>query len=271
MASKRAQRKKYDYQEVDRLVKAYQGGDNEAALKLIQAFSGFIGNFVQLVKNGVIDTRNICLRRFIALFMKNRLDRYKVIGGRYKNDDVRRLIFIMVSMITKQFRPYDEEDIWSELVGELLAMAKKYHNDKGCFFHVYVSKAFHYRAYKRLSAWTNDPVSMTARNYNTVEPEEFEDEIDLIEQVQVDEPLLALVDDGDTLLDENWINGNTCAELFSSLSPLERRVLVLYYDRGWKDREIGEEYGFSTTKVRRIRNEAKMKLAGDRESYAREK
>jgi len=271
MTLKRTQRKRYDYQEVDRLVKAYQGGNNEAALKLIQAFSGFIENFVQLIKNGVIDIRNICLRRFITLFMRNRLDRYKVISAYYKDNEAKQLIFIMVNMITKQFSPYDEEDIRSELVSELLAMAKKYHNDNGCFFHVYVSKAFHYRAYKRLSAWTNDPVSMIARNYNVTEPDEFEDDANLVEQIRVDEPLLALIDEGDTPLDENWINGDTCSEIFHNLSPLERRILALYYDKGWKDREIGEEFGFSTTKVRRIRNEAKLKLAGGGEPHAGKK
>ncbi|MGB9804116.1 sigma factor-like helix-turn-helix DNA-binding protein [Desulfofundulus sp.] len=99
-----------------------------------------------------------------------------------------------------------------------------------------------------------------------MDPEEFEDEKDLFDQIEVDEPLLMLVDEGDTPLDENWINGDTCSEVFAGLSPLERRILVLYYDRGWKDAEIGEEYGFSSARVRGIRAGARKKLTGRRET-----
>jgi len=252
-----------EYGELDRLVKFYQQGDNEAALLIVKAFSGYLTRFLSLVKYGYIDFGNYGHRQFISLFVRNRYERIRILSG-INNDSTRRLVYETAAMVANQFKPYSKEDIWSELTTELLIMAKNYKNDLGYFFHTYVSKAFPFRIFKRLSVWINDVTNMIARNWDrpdmdTLEEDDFAD--GLIEDLDKEEPLLLIPDNSDEVkLDENWINGQTCSEAFSVLTPLERRVLIMYYQEGYTDREIGEQLGYRASSIQQIRSGAVSKL-----------
>ncbi len=251
---------RYDYQEVDQLVKAYQQGDEEAALKLIEAFSGFLTNFLLLVRRGVVDFHNKSLRTFLSLFIRDYRIRRTLLTVYRDGDSIRQLLYTTAAMICNQCSIYDEEDIWAEFVAEFLAMARKYRNDKGCFFHVYVTKAFPYRAYRRIANWIGDPTAVVIRQADGVEVSELEDQDSQQYEEQIlTNPLLLIEEDTD--LDENWINGDTCSEQFAKLTPLERRVLAMYYHDGLRDKEIAEKLGFATGKIRYIRNQAKKKLS----------
>lgn len=256
------------YSELDELVKRYQSGDNEAAEKIIQAFSGYLIRYLQLIKRGNVDTNNAGHRQFIALFVRSKYDRIKIIHG-LANSSTRKLIYDTALMISNQFKPYDNEDIMAELTVELLAMAKNYQNDRGHFFHTYVSKVFPFRIFKRLSVWINDITNMIARNYERPDIETFEDEDfsdELIEDLEREDPLLLIPDTSEGTLDENWINGQTCSDRFSKLTPLERRLILLYYQDGYTNKEISEKLGLSVSSICKTKSTAISKLRST--SYA---
>lgn len=260
----------YDYKEIDQLVKAYQGGDSGAALKLIHAFSGFLTNIVLLVKYGIVDPHNASLRKLLSLFVKSWRERAVIRNVRRTDSEAQRLLYSVAGMVANQFSAYSEEDIWAELVAELLTLARRYRNDRGYFFHVYVTKALPYGAYRRIMKWVGDPAAIVVRSsdeYSLDHLEQYADPDAAPEEETGHAPLI-LADD-DTELDENWINGYTCSEIFSDLTPLERRVLLMYYREGLRDREIAERFGFSTPTVRNVRASARRKLIGRRLADAR--
>lgn len=261
----RAESVHYDYAEVDRLVKEFQAGSDEAGMKLIDAFSGFLMNFLLLVKNGTLDPYNRSIRRFMSLFVKGRTERYMLLSSKRDDETVKKSIYALAGRIASQFSPFEEEDIWAELVAEFLAMARKYYNESGYFFHVYISKAFPYRAYKRLSRLSSDPVAIAFRTRSGAVEEETEihgrqEDIPDIEEA----PVLLINEDLDSDFGENWIGGITCSDMFADLTPLERRVLVMYHMDGYRDKEIGEILGFSAGQIRQIRGRGRKKLIARR-------
>lgn len=263
--SRKDNRRMYTYQEVDALVKAYQAGDNNAAVRLIDAFTSYLKNYIQLLKNGYIDCYNKNMRKFLCLFVKEYEDRQRImrLSGK-KSGKAIQVLYHHAANVARKFAMVDEEDLWSELVSELLTMAKRYRNDRGCFFHTYVSKAFHYRAYKRVIRLINDPSALAMRNDISIDNEENSDlyiQPDAVDQVinEVDR-LITTEDEMDKELGENWIMGFTCSDTFCDLTPLERRVLVLYYNDGYKDSEISEMLGLSRSKISRLRSSARKKL-----------
>lgn len=253
----------YDYDRLDQDVKAYQAGDEEAGLRIIEAFGGFLNGYLALLKKGVVDPRNRHLRAFLRLFMRGRKDRRQVTT--YPFTFKYQFYFnSLVHSICAQFSPYSEEELRAELVTELLAMAKRYHNDIGPFFHTYVAKAFHYGAFRRLARLIQDPAVVSIHCLDRVDPEELagEDGESILERLAVEEERLFVP--GDEELDENWINGFTCSEVFEALTPLERRILVLYYVDRLTIQEIADKlclkhHFVATTKARAI---ARLKEKG---------
>lgn len=257
--------KRYTYEEVDAFVKAYQAGDNNAALGLIDAFKGYLKNYIQLLKSGHIDYYNKNMRKFLCLFVKEYEDRQRIMRIRSrKSGKGLQVMYYHAANVARKFAMVDEEDLWSELVSELLAMAKRYRNDRGCFFHTYVSKAFHYRAYKRVIRLINDPAALAMRSAACLDSEENSDlyiQPDPVSEIEAEVDRIIITEDEiDKELGENWIMGFTCSEMFCSLTPLERRVLVLYYENGYNDDEISAMLGVPKNRVIRIRSSARKKL-----------
>lgn len=250
-------KKKYDYKELDRYVKAYQAGDNEAGLKIIEMFEGFLTNFLVLIKNGTIDIKNSCLRNFLFLYMSSREIRRDLKS--YKHSyKVQAHLYATAHLLSTQFARYDEEEIRAELVAELLIMAKRYKNDIGPFFHTYVLKAYHYRIFKRLMSLINDPTCISMHSLSEINIDDLYEETngtdELLEKLVIEDKSLIMFNNEEPYLDENWINGFTCSNTFTELTTLERRILVMYYIDKLKDREIGEKLGLSQATVRKSRH-----------------
>ena len=61
--------------------------------------------------------------------------------------------------------------------------------------------------------------------------------------------------------DMTWISGQNCSELFQSLAPLDRKLLIKYYMEDYNDRQIAEEFGMHINTVNQKRRQAVVKLA----------
>lgn len=254
--------KRYTYEEIDALVKRYQNGDQIAGEELVEAFSGYLTKYLLLIKHGTVEPYNKNIRKFIALFVKNPSDRQLVLRiYSKKNKRMLSVLYSTAAMIASEFRNHEEEDIWAKLVAEFLVMAKRYKNNRGCFFHTYISKAYPYRIYKRLTKLINDPMNFSYLVGDCLDLDEFEGVSGHQDIYTVTSNKPIVINDEDIEeLDENWISGYTCSDIFSDLSPLERRVIMLYYYSGYRDPEISDMLGFSASKIAKIRANARKKL-----------
>lgn len=256
--------RRYSYEEVDALVKAYQAGDKSAGEELVEAFSGYLTKYLLVIKHGTVEPYNKSMRKFIALFVKNPSERQLVLKVySKKNKQMLGVLYSTASMISSQFRHYDEEDLWAELVLEFLIMAKKYNNSRGCFFHTYISKAYPYRIYKRLSKLIRDPITISYLAGDSSDIDELEGvrgEYDTYEVYEENRPIFICDNIEINELNENWVSGFTCSDTFIDLTPLERRVIMLYYYNGYRDNEISDMLGFSASKIAKIRSSARKKL-----------
>ena len=61
--------------------------------------------------------------------------------------------------------------------------------------------------------------------------------------------------------DISWITGENCSEIFASLSPLERKLIIKYYLEDYNDRQIAEEFGMHINTVNQKRRRAVLALA----------
>ena len=59
----------------------------------------------------------------------------------------------------------------------------------------------------------------------------------------------------------SWIQGQNCSDIFSCLSPLDRKILVKYYLEEWKDGQIAENLGMHINTVNQKRRSAAKVIA----------
>lgn len=61
-------------------------------------------------------------------------------------------------------------------------------------------------------------------------------------------------------LDYRWVEGTTCGEPFTCLTPLERKILLMIYREKHKYEEVGEETVYHFSSIKRKKNEILVKL-----------
>lgn len=271
-----------DYQELQRNLILYKEGNQEAITYIVRIFHPFLAKYTRFIKKGdlpysrYIDTKGVerckvssTISKFVSLFIdkkNNEMDKKKKFSTTcYK--------------IRTLFRKYEYGDIYNELVLALLNMANKYkitqegdqyHKANGTF-HMYISKCFHWEAYRYLSKLITDPLThfelihlcdqFDDMDIETGAPEVFieDEEANFL----FEEKLETLsrqnnIDNADTLtlkeqepissydidsLNFNWTNGVTCSELFTTLTPYEREIIILSFIKNKTDIEIGNLYG----------------------------
>jgi RNA polymerase sigma factor (sigma-70 family) len=203
--------------------------------------------------------------------------------------------------IRNLFSKYEYGDIYNEMVLALLNMADRYkitkegdpyHKENGTF-HMYVAKCFHWEAKRRLdvlvSDWlahnecihlVDDFCDMDLESCDAPElmvPDEramkdFEDMIESTDRslrIKMSEHLTikeyGLDEHSTDALNFNWTNGVTCSELFSSLTPMEREILVLSYIQKKTIIDIADIYNCNKSTITNYKRKAitKIKVRAD--------
>jgi len=271
-----------DYQELQRNLILYKEGNQEAVTYIIRIFHPFISKYARFIVKGDlpyfvfkdfkgVERRKVSatISKFVSLFIEKKTD----------ETDKKKLFSSTCYKIKTLFSKYEYGDIYNELVLALLNMANKYkittdgdkyHKANGTF-HMYISKCFHWEAYRYLNRLITDPLTHSSvihlcdqfDDMNTEEnyPEVFvEDEqatfklekaIDTISRqdniknantltLKEQEPISSYDIDS---LNFNWTNGVTCSELFTTLTPYEREIVLLSFVKHKTDIEIGNIYG----------------------------
>lgn len=188
-----------DYKELQRNLILYKKGNAEAVTYICQAFHQFLTKYTKFITYGILP--------HTPFIDKNGNERFKVdssvssfvslfIDKKATEGMTRSKAFSATcTKIQTLFSKYEYDDIYNELVLALLNMANKYkitqpgekfHKENGTF-HMYVSKCFHWEAYKFLKKLIHDPLA----HYEVVQlcdqfdKLEFDDDQDFNEQALV--------------------------------------------------------------------------------------
>jgi DNA-binding XRE family transcriptional regulator len=218
--------KKITDEQLEKIVQAYQQGDEKAAEDLLQAYKAYFQKFINLIKHGKLNLADRTSKKFLRCFLskEERENLKKWVKSKY----IQQKLNEKTEMIRSRLYFLHEDELLSEMVILLLEMAKGH---DGSNFRTYVSSYFPLNLAKRLilmmkkqQEYDESTIQLTD---NIVEAS-CEDEYNLDE----DKPVYYIRATEPTLFDENWINGYTCGEPFADLTPYERRILKLYYE--WK-------------------------------------
>lgn len=288
-----------DYQELQRNLILYKEGNQEAITYIVRMFHPFITKYTRFIINGDLpyskytDARGIerrkvsaTISKFVSLFIEKK----------DKDVDRKKLFSSTCLRIKTLFSKYEYGDIYNELVLALLNMANKYkitqegdkyHKSNGTF-HMYISKCFHWEAYRYLTKLINDPLSRfeIIRLCDQFDDMNTEDET---LEVFIEDELAAFtiqemidtasrqsdIEHANTLtlkeqepisvydidsLNFNWTNGVTCSELFKTLTPYEREIIILSFIKNKTDIEIGVIYGCHRATINEHKKRAVNKI-----------
>ena len=288
-----------DYQKLQRNLVLYKEGNQEAITYIIRIFHPFVTKYTRFIINGdlpyskYIDNKGIerckisaTISKFVSLFIEKK-----------ETDVDKKKVFSSTCLrIRTLFSKYEYGDIYNELVLALLNMANKYkitqegdkyHKSNGTF-HMYISKCFHWEAYRYLTKLINDPLSHyeTIRLCDQFDDMEIEKEASelFVEDEQATFVMQEMIDttsrqsdieNANTLtlkenepisvydidsLNFNWTNGVTCSELFTELTPYEREIIILSFVKNKTDIEIGLIYGCHRATINEHKKKAVNKI-----------
>ena len=289
--------KEEDYRELQRNLVLYKEGNQEATTYIVSVFHPFVTKYVRFIINGDLPYSKIrnskgeehsrvspTISKFVSLFIEKGI-----------HEDKKKVFSYTCYKIKSLFSKYESGDIYNELVLALLNMANKYkitelgeefHKANGTF-HMYVSKCFHWEAYRYLKKLINDPlthkeVMQLCDQFDDMEEGDttmifmkdensefaFEEilsttdralEIRNSSSLTIKENEVISVYDTDSL-NFNWTNGITCGELFKHLSSYEREIIILSFIKNKTDIEIGDIYGFHRATINAHKKKAVLKI-----------
>ena len=292
-----------DYKELQRNLILFKQGNKKAISYICKAFHQFITKYTKFIIYGILPhtpyTDKNGKERFrvdssIAGFVSLFIDKKSTM-----NMTKSKAFSVTCVKIQTLFSKYEYDDIYNELILALLNMAKKYkitqpgdkyHKENGTF-HMYVSRCFHWEAYKFLNKLIKDPLTHfeVIQLCDQLSKLESDDDPELNEQVLIPDEKAAFayeemlvtasrkndIDNADTLtlreseklsaydmdsLNFNWTNGVTCSNLFKDLTPYERELIVLYYVKNKTDDEIGTIYNMHRVTISNHRSKAVSKI-----------
>lgn len=290
-----------DYQELQRNLVLYKEGNQEAITYIVKMFHPFITKYVRFIKFGNLPYTECKDRKgnkfnkvspTISMFVSLFIDKKDKVTKAEK----KKVFSNTCTKIKALFEKYDYGDIYNELVLALLNMANKYkitqegdpYHKKNGTFHMYVSKCFHWEAYRFLIKLVKDPLThfevMSLRDqFDDMDDEDGFGEVFVPDEEaeKAYEVVLNNVSRQDAIakaqtltmredakvdaydmasLNFNWTNGVTCSELFSDLTPYEREIILLSFIEKKTDIQIGEIYGCHRATINDHKKKAVRKI-----------
>ena len=245
-----------EWNEIEELVIQYQNTvdvDMEQCKKtteeLLKRFTPLFKKYMLLIKHNQLDFNDMEQKSFISLFIEDRILRRmlnrKVTPPQYKSE-----IYQKSNFIKETYGSSSEEDILYDLYICFLNVVRRY-KKVGKNFCAYLHNVYKYEIARFIKAYIKNPLSVPYKNF------QYEDYINGQEDsVFIEEQENSYYESITGLPDLSWILGDTCANEFSFLSSLQRKIIVKYYLEDWSDRQIAESLGVQTSSVNGKRREA---------------
>lgn len=238
---------RYSYEELECRIQAYLRREEGAAEVLLEAFRGFFIRWLQVMK-GSASYGDRYHRIFVSMYVP-----YKGVRIQIQKGDKRGQPQFMywLSIIRDRYAGMPRDEKWNELALCLLELANRYKPYDGYYqFHTYVMRSFPYYLHRRLEQYAGDISAFSQIIVPLEEDPEYESDHETATPFVVD----------DITLGEAWVSGATAGDGFSELTPLDRKIILHYYDEGLSDRQIAERIGLGRCAVNRRRIQAVAKL-----------
>jgi hypothetical protein len=226
----------------------------QASRELIESFTPLFKKYIAMLRLGQISWTNTESRNFVKTFMQEKDLIYALKRTRISKE-LKERIEHRFKFITETYGKRPEDEIKLDLIECLLYLAKKY-KQMGRSFCAYLYRAFLYEVQRFVKRYTSNPVNIHYRR------------LDYEEVMEAHEPTTN--NDGSMeeafanhlgIPDISWIQGKTCSDGFSELSPEQRKILVAYYLEEDSDRNIASDLGERMGTISKKRKEAILSLA----------
>ncbi len=227
------------YDHIDELVIRYQEGDNSCGILLLDAFEPYLIKFLKIIQDGLLNLNDKDSCKFISLFIADEEIR-KNLTKTNQSVGIRNEAHKTASFLSQTCSCMSSDDIKQELRVTFLTLAKRW--KKGGVktnFCGYIYNSFRYELHRNLIETIKDPLSykayMNIRYDDTDVISEYED---YKKDIDFDDVLMLVIEDE---LDNSWIEGITCSDMFIALTPLQRSIVKHYYIDGLTDQKIASK------------------------------
>ena len=255
-----------EWQEIEDYVMTYQKQFQEgcsketiqeakiAGNKLLEKFTPLLKKYCTLLTTGQIDWDDKEMKSFVSCFI-NKKDLRLALKRKKQKSNFRNEIYQNFNFIKETYGNFSETEILSDLQTLLLTIAKRY-KQMNRNFCSYVYNAYKFEVCRFIKGFIKDPLNIAYKNL------EYEDCIngDMdndIENSYED----TYYEDLTGIPNSEWILGENCSDIFSNLTPLDRKILIKYYLEEWKDKQIADFFGMHINTVNQRRRSAAKKIA----------
>ena len=255
-----------EWTEIEELVLKYQAQFNEdadniikteakeSANKLLERFSPFFKKYVTLLKTGQVDWEDMEMKQFISNFIDD-IELKKALARKKQKAHYRNEIHQKFNFIIETYGELSEEEILLDLQTLLLIIAQRY-KQMGKNFCAYVYNSYRYEVARHIKKYIKNPLNISYKNL------QYEDCINGTSDFEIQNSYEDnYYEDLTGIPNTSWIQGQNCSDIFSCLSPLDRKILVKYYLEEWKDGQIAENLGMHINTVNQKRRSAAKVIA----------
>jgi hypothetical protein len=242
---------------VDELVIIYQDKrSKKAAALLIKAFSHYLTKYYRLLRTGDFDIKDKDLRRFVSLFMFDVNLRGKACKS-FVLPDVQKEIYLTATFISDSLAVLQDNDIKNDIHLAFMKLADRYlKQSEKVNFAGYVYNAYKFELFRTIKVYTTDPLTCAFSTIIRFNEESYLDN-DEEEPCTYEMKYASLTYDE---LDNDWMYGKSCHEMFSDLTPLERLILKRNYYEGLSCESISKQTGYHHNTIQNKKQRAKEKL-----------
>lgn len=262
--------KQAEWDEIDDLIFEYQKAfedpspeqkikSDAASEELLRRFYPLFKKYLTLLTTGQINFNNQEQRLFVYLFMDAPNLKYALLTGKNLDRNTKQIIFQKFNFIRETYGHLTEDEILTDLHYLFFILAKRYKKAERSFC-CYVYNAIRYEVARYIQKFTRNPLNIHYRNVSFDDCEDNNNkELSHNNDFEGLEDRIYLNDKG--MPDTTWIQGLNCSDLFKTLTPLERKLIVKYYLEKYNDKQISDTYGVHLNTCNTKRHNAVMKLA----------
>lgn len=228
----------------------------ESARLLLDRFHPFFKKYITLFKTGQINWNDMEMKQFISSFI-DEIDLKRALGRKKQSACYRNRIHQKFNFILETYGALEEEEILLDLQSLLLTIAKRY-EQIGKNFCAYVYNSYRYEVARHIKKFIKNPLNISYKNL------QYEDCINGSNEYSIENSYEDnYYEDLTGIPNMSWIQGLNCSDIFSSLSNLDRKILVKYYLEEWKDRQIADNLGMHINTVNQKRRNAAKIIANN--------
>jgi len=225
-----------------------------AGTKLLYLFKPLFKKYAALITTGKINFEDKEIKRFVSSFIGD-CDLKLALKRQHATSKYCHPINQKFAFVTETYGKCDPNDIMSDLQMLFLVLVKRY-KQMGKNFCAYLYNSYGYEVSRHIKKYTKNPVNIPYRNV------EYEDFMQTYSERAMEDCFEdKIYENSQGIPDSTWMSGESCSDLFRSLSKEERKLIIKYYMEDYNDRQIAEEFSMHINTVNQKRRKAVNKLA----------